>query len=223
MRKHYVYVLFRETGEPFYVGMGQGDRIDHHLHRRAKGQSYRENIARAVIAKLGDLPRVKVAEGLTVPEAQAMERALILALGRHPHGPLANMTDGGEGPINLSPETLAIRNAKIGEAARARADQRGRKPAKPRKTAEEARANRRAASLAVRANPEKAARVIGAIRLAVSTPEARALNSERTQGYWDSTSEEDRRAHGDRMVKALADPNVRAKMRASAAKRWARA
>ena len=43
------------------------------------------------------MPKVKIRQNLTEPEAFEIERAFIKAIGRGKNGPLVNMTDGGEG------------------------------------------------------------------------------------------------------------------------------
>lgn len=220
-REHYVYALFRPDGMPFYVGMGQGDRIDHHLHRRSRGRSHRESLIRHIVARAGDLPRAKIRTDLTACEAGEIERALVGALGRFPDGPLLNQLPGGEGPHNLSAEVLAARNAKISATARAAADARGRNPPKPRADPQETRQKRRDAAILARADPEKGARIVGAIRAAVGTPEARAANAERTSAYWATRDQKARAEHGRQMTAVLAAPAVKAKMRASSKRRWA--
>lgn len=116
MRDFYVYVLFRPwDGSPFYVGKGRGRRWLHH-----EGRSISPNkMVRAIILKakrLGlEIPKVKVREGLSEPEAFEIEVALIGAIGRKTYGgPLANVSPGGEsGPT--APKTPEHR-AKISAA-----------------------------------------------------------------------------------------------------------
>lgn len=107
----YVYVYFRPwDGSPCYVGKGRGKRW---LHFSKKRNPHLRNI----IAKAGgELPCVKIREGLTEVEAFAIESTFIKAIGRGKNGPLVNMTDGGEGVSGLivSAET----RAKMSEAGR---------------------------------------------------------------------------------------------------------
>lgn len=71
----------------------------------------RNNLKNAVIQKIraeGLEPLVVVVEGnLAASEAFALERKLILRYGRRDlrNGILTNLTDGGDGPLNISPET----------------------------------------------------------------------------------------------------------------------
>jgi hypothetical protein len=118
----YVYVLFRpDTGAPFYVGKGLGDRWRKHLNVDRAGDSNRHK--KSIIKKAQDagleIPCVKVRENLTEPEAFETERALIATLGRAQFGGiLTNLTDGGDGESGKSytPETLEkMRQAKLGK------------------------------------------------------------------------------------------------------------
>lgn len=99
--RYYVYVLFRENGQPFYVGKGARDRLSAHLAPSSeKGRmrnQYKTNIIRAMLERGLDVPRVKVAQQLTEAQAFEVERAFIIAIGRVPNGSLVNMSDGGEG------------------------------------------------------------------------------------------------------------------------------
>jgi len=95
--RFYVYAFLRKDGTPYYIGKGQGDRINDPKSRRFK------------------LPpkdqRKILAGGLTEPESFEYEIALISLLGRKDLGTgcLRNLTDGGEGTSGavLSPETRA--------------------------------------------------------------------------------------------------------------------
>lgn len=102
----YVYALLRGDCTPFYIGVGSGDRWLQH----ERGAQHRKSHKDHVILKMRrdgwpEIPKVKLAEGLTRPVAAQMEIDLILLLGRRPNGPLTNLTRGGEGVVDLSPET----------------------------------------------------------------------------------------------------------------------
>ena len=68
----------------------------------------------------GGLPRVKVRERLTEAEAFAVECALIAAIGRSPQGPLANLTDGGEGTSGHKFKATAETRARMSAAQKRR-------------------------------------------------------------------------------------------------------
>lgn len=75
--------------------------------RPLRGNIHLENVIRNAD---GELPKVKIAENLTEPEAFALERFWIDAIGREVHGgPLINQTDGGEGisGLKMSAETVS--------------------------------------------------------------------------------------------------------------------
>ena len=100
-RRFYIYAFLRLDGSPYYIGKGQGDRIDDPKSRRFK------------------LPpkdqRKILAGGLTEPKAFEYEIALISLLGRKDLGTgcLRNLTDGGDGASGAvrSSETLAKMSA----------------------------------------------------------------------------------------------------------------
>jgi hypothetical protein len=110
----YVYILCRPDGGPFYVGKGSGDRI--FMHERdarnlPSARSHKLNTIRA-IWKRGEKVWYRV-EGPFEAERRAhlRERELIRLIGRHDQGrgPLTNQTDGGEGTLNPSEDSLERR------------------------------------------------------------------------------------------------------------------
>jgi hypothetical protein len=105
----YVYVLFRADGTPFYVGKGRKDRWgDHERDAKLGMRSHKLNIIREMLrAGLKEVPKVKIAEGLTHREAFLREIAIIAAIGRYPDGPLVNRTGGGDGNRDQSAEERA--------------------------------------------------------------------------------------------------------------------
>ena len=111
-RDFYVYVLFRPNGVPCYVGKGSGKRWQNHLYHGDCNPHLRRIIEKAG----GDIPRVKIHQGLTEAEAFEAERAFIAAIGRvKDGGPLVNMTDGGDGASGAirSDETRAKMSAAL--------------------------------------------------------------------------------------------------------------
>ncbi|MGY6517736.1 MAG: GIY-YIG nuclease family protein [Lysobacteraceae bacterium] len=105
----YVYLLYRPDGTPFYVGKGRGRRIFHHEREAlGLGRTHKLNTIRAVT-------RAGAAIGYQIHqvfecEAECLEHEieLIRTYGRHDlgTGPLTYLTDGGEGTVGLSEETL---------------------------------------------------------------------------------------------------------------------
>lgn len=96
----YVYAWIRpDTGDAFYIGKGTGGR--------AEKRWGRNSIFERILNKLkiaGLVPSiVKIHEGLTEDGAHELEKAEIAALGRINigTGPLANLTDGGEGQVGF--------------------------------------------------------------------------------------------------------------------------
>jgi hypothetical protein len=109
MNCFYVYVLFRPDGRPCYVGKGKGKRW---LRNERPNNPHLRNIVRKAKQEGKELPRIKMRDGLTEAEAFELERIFIKAMGREPNGPLVNLTDGGEGAANPSPETRAKMRAR---------------------------------------------------------------------------------------------------------------
>jgi hypothetical protein len=105
----YVYTLRRPNGEPFYVGKGQRDRVFSHEREAVNTttKTYKLNIIRALYRAGLDV-HYQI-DGVFAEEGAALsrERELIRNFGRHNlgTGPLANQTDGGDGPANFSEET----------------------------------------------------------------------------------------------------------------------
>lgn len=96
----YVYILFRhDTGQPFYVGKGHGDRWNRSDKARPRDTNRHKRAIIHLAQKAGaEIPKVKIASNLTETEAFEVERVFIAAIGRqHVGGPLTNLTDGGDG------------------------------------------------------------------------------------------------------------------------------
>lgn len=114
---YYVYGLLRENGTIFYIGKGRRNRwLDHEKYAHKKN-SHKNAIIIQITNRGLTLQKYKIAENLTATEALDIEVALILLIGRKPYGPLVNMTAGGDGLVDPSPE--ARKN--MGAAQRRRA------------------------------------------------------------------------------------------------------
>jgi hypothetical protein len=123
--KYYCYVLLdpRKPGkykyenieldfEPYYVGKGMGGRIKRHFTKHENDRDY-NNI------KFGKIKKIKKAgfnpsmfysfliKNVTEEDAFLCEKRSILAIGRIDlkTGPLANLTEGGDGTSHLIPKT----------------------------------------------------------------------------------------------------------------------
>lgn len=109
-RQRYVYVIEGEDGRPCYIGVGQGNRMHHHVrdgrnHRFGKTNPERAQYFIDCLARGFEPKPYKVAEELSAEEAYSYERILIGTYGRRDlgTGPLLNVCDGGHGPRNPSP------------------------------------------------------------------------------------------------------------------------
>ena len=100
MKNSYIYFhITKDTQEIFYVGQGVGSRA-WHFHNRSR-------IWNNTAKKHGVQVEV-VLTGLTKEEANHWERFWIASIGRRDlkEGNLVNLTSGGEGPGDPSPERL---------------------------------------------------------------------------------------------------------------------
>ena len=107
MSDYYVYVFFRPwDGSPCYVGKGRRHRWLE--HERMGDAHYNKHFAAILRRASGNIPKVKVRDGLTGAQASEIEIALIAAIGRQQNGgPLVNLTDGGDGSNGWKHSTKA--------------------------------------------------------------------------------------------------------------------
>lgn len=106
-REEYVYLVFDYRAIPLYVGVGRDDRYRRHEKDARNGEdSFKSRVIRKTLKVLGSLPVVIIADNLTIEEAFEIEIALISAIGRRPHGPLVNLTAGGEGMASPPSEVV---------------------------------------------------------------------------------------------------------------------
>jgi hypothetical protein len=111
----YCYVLFRLDGSPFYVGKGRRNRWLVHEKEAKHGRSHKDHIILQIKEQGRDVPKVKVAHGLSHDQAVSVEIAMIAAIGRGADGPLVNLTDGGDGMHDATGEIgRKISKAKTG-------------------------------------------------------------------------------------------------------------
>jgi hypothetical protein len=105
MPNYYIYVLFRKTGLPFYIGKGYGNRWGAHERAARNNKSLNNPRKLRIIRQMfaegwSEIPKIKLAKDLTPEQACVYEKAWIKALGRigrEPNGLLVNLTDGGDG------------------------------------------------------------------------------------------------------------------------------
>lgn len=112
----YVYVLCRPDGRPFYVGKGQGGRVDAHEWAAQHGYKGRRfSIIRKIWRQGGQVFKMKVFTTENEWEAYDMEQRIIAAIGRE-H--LSNETDGGDGNFGWQPSIET--RARLSAAGRGR-------------------------------------------------------------------------------------------------------
>jgi hypothetical protein len=114
---HYVYVLCRADGTPFYVGKGVQHRCFNHEAeaRNTDRLTHKLNLLRAMHRRGEAVGYCIESSFPTEQEAHARERHLIALFGRHDQrqGPLTNQTDGGEGASNPSEESRERRRQSL--------------------------------------------------------------------------------------------------------------
>lgn len=195
----YVYILPREDDTPFYVGKGKGRRWkDHLLPSAARHNPYKTAIIRKMAAAGQPLRVIKIAEGLTEPAAFALERETIAKIGRHPKGPLTNLTDGGDGSTGLR-HTEAHKAA---ISARMKAAM----------SSDEARAAQSATSKQMWASEGHREAMSAILKSVRSTPDARSATGAHSRASWEDPEVRARRIAA--LGAAANDPEYRALMSA---------
>lgn len=91
--------------EPFYVGKGKGKRYSYHTRKvGAGGNNHKNGKIRKILSAGLDVVIHQGSKRFDEASAFAMERKLIKAIGRYDKGmgPLTNLTDGGEGSVDVA-------------------------------------------------------------------------------------------------------------------------
>lgn len=221
-RDFYVYALFREDGTPFYVGKGKGRRCRVHLFPSVMNRTPKAHIIRRMLEAGHGIKIEKLAEGLTEAEAFATERETIARIGRRPHGPLWNFTDGGDGAsgVQKGPGWCERASEWSRRAWRERPEMR-QKAAERCSTPEF-----QAASIAYWADPEnrRAAAERAKARLAAEADDP-AKRETRRKAHARGWTEEAKRAAAERArmraAERRADPEQRAALSAAHKAYWA--
>lgn len=110
---HYVYILFDWCGIPRYVGKGGKTPNRENDHEKLTDPSnwLKNEFIEQTWAMIGEIPKLRIRNGITEAKALETEIALIKAIGRIDlgTGPLTNMTDGGDGITGYRHTAKAIK------------------------------------------------------------------------------------------------------------------
>lgn len=111
-KNFYVYILFKtyKKGsynyddlsfdyEPFYIGKGNGKRMEQSCDIKKTKNLHKINTIKKIWQLGLEITAIKHKEGITEEEAFSIEKELVTKIGRRDRGigPLTNLTDGGEG------------------------------------------------------------------------------------------------------------------------------
>lgn len=111
MQQYYAYVYRDEDGIPFYVGKGTKHRAYDHLKR--PGSNFFGNKLKKMLLE-NKQPDIEIINAINEDHAYFLEECLIQVFGRRDlgTGTLCNLTSGGDGIRNISPESAASRYSK---------------------------------------------------------------------------------------------------------------
>jgi hypothetical protein len=116
---HYVYVLRRPDGRPFYVGKGVGDRVFQHENEARhpndwRSNAYKLNVIRSIWKSSSQVQYEIDHAGADESAAYAREAELIAAFRRlHEGGPLTNLAPGGGTIGGMAPESKEKHSATL--------------------------------------------------------------------------------------------------------------
>jgi hypothetical protein len=100
---YYVYIWKKPGNIPFYVGIGRTESRWNPLYAKNRNPHCHRTVFQIGVSNV----IIELIEGLNKETACRIEQTLIWYYGRNDldTGPLTNMTDGGDGTQNVSPES----------------------------------------------------------------------------------------------------------------------
>lgn len=222
-RNFYVYALLRENGVPFYIGKGSGRRCWDHLKPPETDLTPKAKIIRRILRSGAEVEVRIVASGLSEADAFALERAQIAAIGRHPVGPLWNLTDGGEGSSGykhtdearaaIARSAKGVHGSALGRLRRSQISRDAWRDPDAAKIMRDA--------IQASITPDVRARMARQLKITLSDPAWRAEQSARLKAAW-SRDPERRETNGRRFKATLSTPEAKARAREAALSFWAK-
>jgi len=109
----YLYENLSFNYEPFYVGMGKNNRCFSGI--KYGGSPYKKNKIKKIINNGFEIEIIKISKDIEFDNATKLEIDTISKIGRSDldKGPLVNLTDGGEGTLNMSEESKIKKSKKL--------------------------------------------------------------------------------------------------------------
>lgn len=116
MNEYYVYALLDKSKpgkfiygdlvlnyEPFYIGKGSKNRLNHTKVLYNNKKTFKYNKIKSLKNNGFEILSIKIYDNLTECESFSEEKRLISIIGRRDLGigPLTNLTDGGDGRVNI--------------------------------------------------------------------------------------------------------------------------
>lgn len=213
--RFYVYVLARPDGTPFYVGKGQGSRIDDHERQARRGlKGHRFNIIRKIWRTGGQVQKYILFTTDDEAEAHRFEIEWIAVYGREN---LCNQTDGGEGASHPTRATTTKRVNSV--RAWWTSERRARQAAEAKASwADPIRREKRYVPLvAALRNPEELKRKSAASKAVASTDEAKARTAMYAKARWDDPEARQRQLDA---IRAAITPERQAKKATAIKASW---
>lgn len=217
--QYYVYAYFRPNGDPCYIGKGRKRRW---LEHEKMPNHYNRHFGSIIRNAGGSLPKMKLVEKLTNDQAIIIERGLIAAIGRHPNGPLVNLTDGGDGKYGYVTSAETKRRISIANNGRTHSLESRERQSRSTSGVPKTAAHNAAVSASLKGKPKSA---VACAKMVLSSADrwSRDEEREKIRSYHRNMTDEQRALRSAKISAAtkaaMADPAIRAKISVAARNR----